>query len=236
MNSMGGTLTYGAETIGYDVRRLASRSTLSIEVHPDGRVLVRAPEGCPAAVIADRMRKRARWIARQRAEFTRYRPRTPQQQFVQGESHLYLGRQYRLTVLADAAPGVTLTRGRLLVRVAGRPDAASVKAHLRRWYADRARLVFERVLEDVLSRFRRVDPPRLRVRAMRTRWGSLSGRGTMTLNVDLVRAPRACIEYVVAHELCHLTHRAHDARFFRRLTQAMPDWEQRKHRLEMALL
>jgi hypothetical protein len=66
--------------------------------------------------------------------------------------------------------------------------------------------------------------------------GSLSPAGTMTLNANLVRAPRACIEYVVAHELCHLKHRDHNASFFRLLGQVMPDWEKRKQRLETALL
>ena len=65
---------------------------------------------------------------------------------------------------------------------------------------------------------------------------SLSRAGTMTLNVNLVRAPRPCIEYVVTHELCHSGHRDHDARFFKMLGQLMPDWERRKQRLEAALL
>ena len=58
----------------------------------------------------------------------------------------------------------------------------------------------------------------------------------MTLNVDLIRAPRAWVEYVVAHELCHTQHRNHDARFFKLLGQVMQDWEKRKERLESALL
>lgn len=71
---------------------------------------------------------------------------------------------------------------------------------------------------------------------MQSRWGSLSPAGTMTLNANLIRAPRACIEYVVAHELCHLKHRDHDAGFYRLLGRVMPDWETRKVRLETALL
>jgi predicted metal-dependent hydrolase len=58
----------------------------------------------------------------------------------------------------------------------------------------------------------------------------------MTLNVNLIRAPRRCIEYVVTHELCHLEHRDHDAKFFRLLGRLMPDWERRKRRLEASLL
>jgi predicted metal-dependent hydrolase len=233
---MVGTLTYGHETIRYEVRFLPSRQTLAIEVHPDSRVLVRAPIGCPEPLIAERVRKRAGWISRQLAEFERYRPRTPTRQYVNGESHLYLGRQYRLTLSRGDSTPVKLARGRLLVSVPGEPVPERIKALLHRWYIDRARIVFGAALEASLLRFNGAQQPRLIVRAMQSRWGSLSRAGTMTLNVNLVRAPRSCIEYVVTHELCHLEHRGHNAHFFKLLGQVMPDWEQRKQRLETALL
>ena len=233
---MTGSLTWGTDTIRYEVRFLASRQTLAIEVHPDSRVLVRAPVDCPEALIAERVQKRAAWISRQLAEFQRYRPRTPARQYVNGESHLYLGRQYRLKLISGEAASVKLTRGRLLVTLPGEPEPERVKALLHRWYLDRARAVFTEVLDASLPRFKGVEHPRLIVRAMQSRWGSLSRAGSMTLNVNLVRAPRPCIEYVVTHELCHTTHRDHDARFFKLLGQVMPDWEKRKQRLEAALL
>ena len=236
MKTMTGSLTWGTDTIRYEVRFLASRQTLAIEVHPDSRVLVRAPVDCPEALIAERVQKRAAWISRQLAEFQRYRPRTPARQYVNGESHLYLGRQYRLKLISGEAASVKLTRGRLLVTLPGEPEPERVKALLHRWYLDRARAVFTEVLDASLPHFKGVEHPRLIVRAMQSRWGSLSRAGSMTLNVNLVRAPRPCIEYVVTHELCHTTHRDHDARFFKLLGQVMPDWEKRKQRLEAALL
>lgn len=233
---MTGTLTWGTDTIRYEVRFLASRQTLAIEVHPDSRVLVRAPVDCPEALIAERVQKRAAWISRQLAEFERYRPRTPARQYINGESHLYLGRQYRLKLAEGDSTSVKLTRGQLLVSLPGEPKPEHVKALLHRWYLDRARAVFTEVLDASLLHFKGVASPRLIVRAMQSRWGSLSRAGTMTLNVNLVRAPRPCIEYVVTHELCHTRHRDHDAQFFKLLGQVMPDWEQRKQRLEAALL
>jgi hypothetical protein len=231
-----GTLTYGGDSIRYEVRFLATRQTLAIEVYPDSRVLVRAPLGCSEALIAERVQKRAGWISRQLAEFERYRPRTPARHYVSGESHLYLGRQYRLKLISGERANVKLTRGRLLVTLPGDPEPERVKALLHRWYLDRARAVFTDVLGASLPHFKGVDQPRLIVRTMQSRWGSLSRAGAMTLNVNLVRAPRPCIEYVVTHELCHTRHRDHDARFFKLLGQVMPDWEQRKQRLEAALL
>lgn len=236
MKAVVGMIEYGRETIRYEVRFLPSRRTLGIEVHPDQRVVIRAPVDCTEEVIADRVRKRASWISRQIADFQRYSPRTPQRQYVSGETHLYLGRQYRLKVSVGETASVRMTRGQLAVTIPGTPDPERVKAMLHRWYLDHARQVFIEVLEQCLPRFKGHQRPHLIVRAMQSRWGSLSQAGSMTLNANLVRAPRACIEYVVTHELCHLRHRDHDASFFRLLGRVMPDWEQRKQRLERSMI
>jgi predicted metal-dependent hydrolase len=233
---MFGSVEYSREAIRYEIRFLASRRTLGIEVHPDRCVLVRAPLGCPQALIAERVRKRAGWISRQLAEFERYRPRTPARQYVNGESHLYLGRQYRLRLVQAEAAAVKLSRSQLTVTLPGKSDPMRVKALMQRWYLDRARAVFGELLARCLPHFKDSQCPRLIVRTMQSRWGSLSRAGTMTLNANLIRAPRSCIEYVVTHELCHFRHRNHNTEFFRLLTQVMPDWERRKQRLEAALL
>ena len=233
---MVGVIEFGRESICYEVQFFASRRTLGIEVHPDQRVVVRAPTGCSTDVIAERVQKRASWISRQIADFQRYNPRTPQRQYLSGETHLHLGRQYRLKVISGDVASVKLSRGYLTVTVSGVPDRERVRTMLHRWNLERAKDVFEEVLIKTLTRSNIAQHPRIIVRAMQSRWGSLSRAGTMTLNSQLIRAPRACIEYVITHELCHLTHRDHDASFYRTLGQLMPDWEKRKQRLEAALL
>ena len=70
---------------------------------------------------------------------------------------------------------------------------------------------------------------------MRKRWGSLSANGMLTLNADLIRAPRECIDYVITHELSHLRYKNHGPEFYRFLDKVMPDWEKRKHKLEVTL-
>lgn len=78
--------------------------------------------------------------------------------------------------------------------------------------------------------------PSISVRSMERRWGSLSTQGRMNLNVNLVKTPRACIAYVVTHELCHLEHQHHGKAFYALLERLMPDWERRKKKLELATL
>ncbi len=70
---------------------------------------------------------------------------------------------------------------------------------------------------------------------MKRRWGSLSRSGVITLNIMLVMAPMECIDYVVAHELCHLVHKNHGPQFYTLLDRIMSDWRQRKALLESTL-
>lgn len=233
---MTGAVAYGVDIISYEVRFLGSRQTLGIEVHPDSRVLVRAPVGCSEKLIAERIKKRAGWIRRQLQEFERYRPRTPPRQYVAGESHRYLGRQYRLKTLLGDSESVQLIRGLLVVTHTQQPTPQETRRLIRQWYLARAREIFSAALVASARRFKDIESPRLIVRHMNTRWGSLSMNGNMTLNVDLVKAPKSCIEYVITHELCHMKHRNHDDRFFGLLDGTMPDWRARKVRLEFTLL
>jgi hypothetical protein len=80
-----------------------------------------------------------------------------------------------------------------------------------------------------------VKPIKLEINKMKFRWGSCSTSGRILLNPELIKAPKACIEYVIIHELCHLVHRDHTKAFFNLQTREMPDWEKWKEKLELLL-
>ena len=81
-----------------------------------------------------------------------------------------------------------------------------------------------------------VKKPKLRVRTMKSCWGScLVNKGIITLNRKLLMKPRECIEYVVVHELCHFIHPNHSKQFYGFMEQFMPDWKERKRRLNGTL-
>jgi len=237
-----GSVLYGDEPIPYEVLERPARKTLGIEVHPGGRVLVLVPSQCDDATIEDKVRLRVGWISRQLTLFSRYERHTAPRQYLSGESHRYLGRQYRLRAVTNdqsaAIAQVKLTRGEMVVIGQKRLPPEKIKELLHCWYLSRAREVFNAVLTDMLDVFgkRSLGKPRISVRDMRSRWGSLSPGGLMTLNSRLIQVPRPCIEYVIVHELCHLSHRDHNAKFFALLERLMPDWQKRKQRLEKALL
>lgn len=234
----GGTVHYGGELIDYQVVERPGRQTLGIEVHPDGRVLALVPTDCLTELVDQKMRLRSGWISRQLALFSRCECGAARRHYLSGESHRYLGRQYRLRVVPnDPASGgdrVRMLRGEMLVVGPGGLPPARVGELLRRWYLQRAREVCSDVLDECFQAWakRGHERPRIVVRAMRSRWGSLSPAGQMTINSRLVQAPRRCIEYVIVHELCHLIHRNHGPAFVALLGRVMPDWAARKECLE----
>ena len=76
----------------------------------------------------------------------------------------------------------------------------------------------------------------LRHRDVAKLWGSCTRAGRLLLNTELAHVPVSCIDYVMAYEFCHLKYPNHSPAFYALLTQAMPDWRQRKARLETAVL
>jgi predicted metal-dependent hydrolase len=215
----------------YTVERRAKK-TLEIAVLPDSTIFVSAPMDASEEAIERRVRKRSKWIRAQLAYFREFEPKMPPRHYVAGETQLYLGKRYRLRILAGEEQ-VRIDTGYLAVR-APDPAPSSVERSLRAWYRESAERVFPPMLDAQWDRFDYIgeDRPRLCVKILKRRWGSLSERGALTLNLDLIQVPRACIEYVICHELCHLKHRGHGPGFYSLLARMMPDWRERKQRLE----
>jgi predicted metal-dependent hydrolase len=237
MNPVHGMVTYGQEEITFRILYV-ERKSLEIAVHHDCAVVVKAPVGTAFAEVEQRVRKRAGWIRRQLDYFRQFDPRTPARSYVGGETHLYLGRQYRLKIEGAETEGVKLVGRYFLIQARKGAPAERIKALLLGWYAEKAKSRYQESFDRCWPAFDKLLPakPRLQVRRMRKRWGSLSRNGLLTLNTDLVRAPRECIDYVITHELCHLQCHDHGPNFYRLLEKVMPDWEKRKHKLELALV
>lgn len=217
----------------------ARRKTLCVEVHPTGQVVVRAPLGCSQERIQLVLKKRERWIAEQKAFFKRFEPRTPQRAWVAGESHLHLGRRYKLRVEISESDGVVFAGRDLLVTL--HPDAPAtpqtIETQVLRWRHAQAKEIFGRQLVQCYRHYRFIgfSQPALRVQQLVKRWGSLSQGGTMTLYSGLIQAPTACIDYVIYHELCHLVHPDHSTSFFALLAEVCPQWMARKQLLETTI-
>ena len=231
------SIEYGKLSITFSVVR-RKRKTLEIAVEPDSTVSIAAPLSASVESIESKVRKRAAWVLKQQRYFEHFSPRTPDRRYLSGETHLYLGRQYRLKVLRSSVIAVKLFRGQIIVQSTQPDSCEETRRLLEEWYGTKAHLKFNERLDACLQRFSRpasVVPSGLTIRMMRKRWGSMSKRRRLLLNRRMVQAPVDAIDYVITHELCHILEPSHNAAFYKLLGKTMKDWEYRKARLERIL-
>jgi len=231
------SVVYGQKTIDFSLF-YSNRKTMEIAVHPDSTVIVKAPLQSDIALIEKKVTKRARWILKQLDYFRQFNPKTPDRCYINGETHKYLGKQYRLKIIEGSKNSVKLSHGIFHVTCRNEPTPGVVRKLLNQWYSEKAQIVFAKSMDRCRQKFKNLNigQTELSVKRMRKRWGSLSDRGTITLNTDLIRAPKECIDYVVTHELCHLKFHDHSPEFYSLLDSVVPDWKKVKHKLELSMV
>ncbi len=219
-----------------DLRR-TPRRVLRIEVQPSGYVVVFAPSDGDLDKIRECVKRKAGWIFRELDRIASWPARTPERQFLSGETHLLLGKQYRLAIEQADQSRVFVAGARLNILAADTEDKAGCACLLKAFYAAIARHVFHERLDAMAPPFMRkgMQKPSLTIRAMSKRWGSFTAAGRIVLNVDLVRASPLLIDYVICHELSHAFFQDHGKGWRDLLSKVMPDWESRKARLEAVL-
>jgi predicted metal-dependent hydrolase len=230
-------LVYGSHTVDYSLL-YCERKSMEIAVHPDCSVVVKAPTDSEILLIKKKISKRARWILQKQSYFRQFTPKTPARCYVHGETHLYLGKHYRLKIAQGDENSVKLSRGFFHVTLRDEPNPERAKKLLSKWYLTKASLQFNASLDRCWPRFAcfAFPKPVLSIKLMQKRWGSLSDKGTVTLNTNLVKAPKECIDYVVTHELCHLKCDDHSPEFYKLLDALIPGWEKVKHKLELSMV
>lgn len=230
---MTSSIKFGSNKINFNLD-YSNRKTLGITVKPDLSVLVKAPINTSVDIIKTKLYKKAPWIIKQQSFFLTFHPKTPTRKFIGGETHLYLGRQYRLKIIKGKEESVKLKNGFIEVHTLNKLKAKKLVTH---WYLERARIKLNSIAKSVIAKFKvyNVEPSSIVFRSMPTRWGSCTPKGKIILNPELINAPKGCIEYVIVHELCHLIYHDHTKKFIELQAKQMPDWEKWKMKLEKLL-
>lgn len=230
-------VTYGSGEFRFEIIRCA-RKTLGITVNSDTTVVVRAPEKASFNKILSKVQNRARWILKQIDYFESFLPVTPPREYVSGETHLYLGKQYKLKVTSGDNEAVRLLRGQIIVITSNRNDSNRVKKLLIKWYKEHTTSYFEKKFNEIITRsgFNVDDKATLEMKRMSKRWGSCTPGGKVIVNPEIIKAPSKCIEYVFIHELCHIKHPHHGKEFYLLQEKMMPDWKRWKDRLERVMI
>lgn len=204
---------------------------------PHGRVRVAAPLVVSNEAVRLAIIDKLGWIKRQKAKFVE-QPRQSQREMVNGESHYFLGRRYRLRVHEHGGAALIALRGNasldLHVRRGASPEKR--KAVLLRWYRDQLKVL----IPPLLSKWQRtlgVQVAGWGVKKMKTKWGSCNPTARRVwFNLELAKKPAQCLEYIVVHELVHVLERHHNERFTSLMDKHMPNWNRFRKLLNTAPL
>ncbi len=231
------SIRFGDTTVDYRIRRSERRhKTVQITVDGSG-VEVAAPATTSSAELRGIVRKRAAWII---THSTGQTLEAAPKRFVSGETLPYLGRNVRMVVESRAVRSPEVRFDHWTFRIAvpedlnGGERAAQIRRAVVAWYRARAADRLPATVERWWPQLGDGETPRVLVRDQRQRWGSCAPDGTLRFNWRAMMLPPALVEYIVVHELAHLTHKNHSRDFWALVAEAMPDAQHRRQRLREA--
>ena len=219
--------------IAYSVRRSDRARHARIVVTAEAVELV-VPRRMPLRQAAPLVDEKRHWIERTLHRLRHAQATAPQPPLEDGSAVPYLGQELRLRVRTEPGrqrPHIR-RRGDTLDVAIGQPGADAIRAALERWYRRRARVEVAARLDAAVVRAG-ADYERLTIRSQRTRWASCSSSGAMSFNWRLLLAPERILDYVVEHEVAHLSILDHSPRFWRLLAERFPRYREHERWLKL---
>ncbi|MCI8599679.1 MAG: M48 family metallopeptidase [Lachnospiraceae bacterium] len=210
---------------------------INLRIKADGRVLISANNRVPTEFIDEFIKEKQNYILSALAKFEEKRKlmREEPKRYVSGENYTLLGKNLRLKV-DEAKEEAVYTDGiYIFLKVKDKNNFRHKEIVMDRWLKEYQMMIFKELVDEKYALFQKygVPYPKLRVRYMTSRWGSCQPKkGIITLNSQLIKVPRNCIEYVVLHEFAHCIHPNHSKQFWDFVAMMMPDWKERKKELE----
>lgn len=231
------SVRYGNATIEYEVRRSARRTkTLQVTVGGEG-VQVHAPLAATDDEIKAFMLRKASWVLSHAPDAG---PLPSPKRFVSGETLPYMGRNVVLVVEPRDVPTASVRFDHWRFRVTvprdsnGEERLARVRAAVVAWYKERAADRLPVSVARWRSRLGVNANPRILIRDQRNRWASCASDGTLRFNWRTIMLKPELVDYIVVHEMAHLTHKNHSREFWALVYRTLPDAERRRVRLREA--
>lgn len=198
---------------------------------PDGRVQISAPHRMSNKAVKALFLERLDWI-RSKQKTIQARPVQPQRQYLDGEEHFYLGKPYQLQLQHSYRKRQPTISGEALFLYLKSQGTAEYRASiLDSWY----RQQLEKIIPPLLKKWQPilgVKASEWRIRKMKTRWGTCNTVAKrIWLNLELIKKPLECIEYVLVHELVHLLEPSHNKRFYDLMDHYLPGWQKQRKML-----
>lgn len=213
-------------SLDYRIIRNPRRRRLSITISAQSDIHILAPKSISERDIEAFVQQQVPWINRTLKKVEKHY--IPPKTFKEGETFMFLGENYRLQLLEGSKKGVEFKDKRLKVSVkVGRNNKEEIQAALLTWYKERAKdIIPDRV--EIHAKEMGLDYNQVRIKTLKTRWGSCSSLKNLNFNWVLMMTPIHVLDYVVIHELAHLVHMNHSKSFWDLVEQYCPDYREHK--------
>ena len=222
------TLQYGTTKLAFEVI-YKNRKTMEISIEPPQQIIVIAPIGTPDEIVLQKVRAKANWLIGKLFTFRNMQSQKITREFVNGESFMYLGRNYSMQIILDetiSKPEVKLYRGKFYV-TAKTKEEQPIKAAMETWYRQKAKEQIEERMKYYQPFFDKM-PITIKIKDQKKRWGSCTSKNELLFNWRSVLAKAHALDYIIVHEMCHMYHKDHSKAFWDLLASVMPDYETRK--------
>lgn len=225
-------IQYGTQIIHFTVE-YRKRKTIEIGVEALDIISVVVPEGISDDVVLVHVKKKAKWIVQKLHEIEGIQANKLNREYVNGESFMYLGRNYSLKIIDDSKvkkPVAKLYQGKFIIDSPSR-DQSKLKISMEAWYRKKT---LEKVTEriDYYQRNFKDRPSDIKVKEQKKRWASCTSKKELLFNWRCAMAPSWVLDYIVVHEMCHMVHMDHSSDFWTMVERILPDYDRRREWLK----
>jgi len=193
---------------------------------PSGRVHISAPERMDLDTIRMYAISKLDWIKKQQKKFSDQARELPRE-YLNKEGHYFLGRRYLMKVIEHNMPPVITIRHNIIeMRLRPNVDLIKKQAILEEWYRDQLKALAPPIIKK-WEKIMKLKVNEYAIKKMRTKWGTCNALAKrIWLNLELIKKPVDCIEYIIVHEMIHLLERKHNERFIFMMDKYLPEWRQ----------
>ena len=209
--------------IEYQLKK-SNRKTTSIYIERDGTVSIIAPAPFNIEKIEQIIESKRSWIYRSLAEWEDLNRTRIHRDYVNGESFLYFGRNYRLQLTNEQAEPLMFQQGQFRLVQA---ETQNAPEHFKVFYKTKLQKKLKSRIKQYQSKMKK-QPSDIRVMELQNRWGSCTSKGVINFHWKCAMLPLSVLDYVIVHELAHLEHKNHSPSFWRAVEKVMPNYEEAK--------
>ena len=225
----------GEEIIFFLQRKNIKNINLKVDI--DKKVSMSVPTKMTIETAKDFIKSKAKWIKKQQEFYSFFDEFKENITFENGETVYLLGKQYKMKMIGDINNNILINDRYIEIHIKEKylPDKKYVRKVYNKWLREFALDIYEELVVKYQSSLKKYNIilPQIEIRQMKSRWGScIPVNNKIILNLNLIKTPICCIEYVVLHELAHFKYQNHSKNFYNFITVFMPDWKERKKLLD----